>query len=61
MCLDLLAGSDEAECADTAAQDRNGFVLRTLRIHWECGEKIDTHGEQDHTSPENGRGFSNQV
>jgi hypothetical protein len=35
--------------------------LRSLRMGWECGEKIDTHGEQEHTSPENGRGFSNQV
>ncbi|MGE5082350.1 MAG: hypothetical protein ACM3ND_05540, partial [Acidobacteriota bacterium] len=36
----ILAGGDEAECADTAAQNRDRFVFRALRIGWEGGETL---------------------
>jgi hypothetical protein len=55
----ILASGDEAECADTAAQDRDGFVFRNLCTTSERREKTQSHGEQDDTSPEHMRAFSN--
>ena len=58
---DILPAGDEAECANTAAKDRNGFVFRNLRIGSRCGEKRHAHGEQNDASPNHLRGFSNKV
>jgi len=57
----ILASRDEAERTDAAAQNRNRFIFWNLRTARECGNQIHAHGEQEHTSPEHGRGFSNNV